>query len=126
VARASRRPPVETTGTFRPEGGHAAAGPGKPLTVRQWPITVVLTVVGVGLLATVFGAWRAGLVTVGCGLLLGGLLRALLPEVGMLAVRSRFTDVLVLGFLGGIIVLLTLSALPDPVLRLPFHLHGGH
>jgi hypothetical protein len=118
--KARRRPPVKTTGTFRPEGGSAAAGRDKPVPVRQWPIVLVLTVVGVGLLVTALGAWRAGIVTVGVGLLLGAALRAALPEVGMLAVRSRFTDIAVMGVMGAVIVVLALASLPDPVIHLPF------
>ncbi|WP_042383388.1 DUF3017 domain-containing protein [Streptacidiphilus melanogenes] len=118
--KAQQRPPVKTTGTFRPEGGSAAAGRDRPVPVRQWPIVVVLTVVGVGLLVTALGAWRAGIVTVGVGLLVGAVLRAALPEVGMLAVRSRFTDIVVMGVLGLVIVVLALASLPDPVIHLPF------
>ncbi|MEZ0065380.1 hypothetical protein ABIA32_001376 [Streptacidiphilus sp. MAP12-20] len=117
--KAQQRPPVKTTGTFRPEGGSAAAGRDKPVPVRQWPIVLVLVVVGVGLLVTALNAWRAGIVTIGVGMLLGALLRAVLPEVGMLAVRSRFTDIVVMGVMGAVIVVLALAALPDPVIHLP-------
>jgi hypothetical protein len=119
-AKAQHRPPAKTTGTFRPEGGSAAAGRDKPVPVRQWPIVLVLTVVGVGLLATALDAWRAGIVTIGVGMLVGAVLRAVLPEVGMLAVRSRFTDIVVMGVMGALIVVLALAALPDPVIHLPF------
>lgn len=118
--KAQHRPPVKTTGTFRPEGGSAAAGRDRPVPVRQWPIVLVLTIVGVGLLVTALDAWRAGIVTIGVGLLVGAALRAVLPEVGMLAVRSRFTDIMVMGVLGLVIVVLALAALPDPVIHLPF------
>ncbi|MEY9845614.1 DUF3017 domain-containing protein [Streptacidiphilus sp. MAP5-3] len=117
--KAPRRPPVKTTGTFRPEGGSAAAGNDKPVPVRQWPIVVVLAVVGVGLLVTALDAWRAGIVTVGVGMLVGAVLRAVLPEVGMLAVRSRFTDIVVMGLMGVLIIVLALAAQPDPVINLP-------
>jgi uncharacterized membrane protein YjjP (DUF1212 family) len=110
---------VKTTGTFRPEGGSAAAGRDMPVPVRQWPIVLVLAFVGVGLLVLALGAWRAGIVTVGVGMLVGALLRIVLPEVGMLAVRSRFTDIVVMGVLGAVIVVLALAALPDPVIHLP-------
>lgn len=119
--RVRRRPPVETTGVSRPEGGRPAAGPAAPPPVRQWPIVFVLTVVGVGLLVDALGAWRPGTVTIGVGLLLAGVLRGVLPSVGMLAVRSRFTDIVVTGLLGALIVVLTLSAYPHPLLHLPFH-----
>ncbi|MDH6124195.1 DUF3017 domain-containing protein [Kitasatospora sp. GP82] len=114
----SRRRPVKTTGTLPPEGSAAALGRSHVLPVRQWPITLVLGVACLGLAITWFGDFKPGLLTVGCSLLLGAVLRLTLPEVGMLAVRSRFTDISVLAFLGGVIVLLTLVAQPDPWLHL--------
>ncbi|WP_229758666.1 DUF3017 domain-containing protein [Peterkaempfera bronchialis] len=88
--------------------------------MRQWPITLVTAVVAGGLLITAADRFRAGAVIVGAALLLAALLRMLFPEVGMLAVRSRFTDVSVLCVLGGAIVLLALIAQPHPWLHFPF------
>ncbi len=116
----SRRHPVTTTGTFPPEGSAAAAGQGQPVPVRQWPIVIVLTMVGVGLAVTALNQFRPGVVTIGVALLVAGVLRMALPEVGMLAVRSRFTDVVVMGVLGIAIILLALASEPDPVITLPF------
>ncbi|GAA1080491.1 MULTISPECIES: DUF3017 domain-containing protein [Kitasatospora] len=120
VVRAPRtgRRPLKTTGTLPPEGSAAALGRGHSLPVRQWPITLCLAVAGLGLAVIWFADFKIGLLIVGLALLLGAALRAALPEVGMLAVRSRFTDVGVLTFLGGVIVLLTLVAQPDPWLHL--------
>ncbi|AUG77676.1 hypothetical protein CFP65_2860 [Kitasatospora sp. MMS16-BH015] len=120
----SRRRPEKTTGTLPPEGSAAALGRSHTLPVRQWPITLVLGVAAVGLAITWFGSdldngFRYGLLTVGGSLLLGAVLRLVLPEVGLLAVRSRFTDVTLLTVLGGVIVVLTLVAQPDPWLSLP-------
>ncbi len=117
----SRRRPVRTTGTLPPEGSRAAMGRDHALPFRQWPISLVLAVVGIGLFVTWTGdgRFRYGLLIVGGALLLGALLRAVVPEVGMLAVRSRFTDVLLLTLLGGAIVLLALLAQPDPWLSVP-------
>jgi hypothetical protein len=63
--------------------------------VRQWPLLVVLVVVGVGLLLVATERWRSGLVLMGLALVLAGLLRLLLPvrRVGFLAVRSRPVDI---------------------------------
>jgi hypothetical protein len=80
----------------------------------------VLGGVALGLLLTAEGTFRAGIVLIGASLLTGGLLRWLMPSVGMLAVRSRFTDVITYVVLGTVIVLLALMAQPDPVLELPF------
>jgi hypothetical protein len=38
----------------------------------------------------------------------------------MLAVRSRFTDIVTYGVLGLVIVLLALMAQPEPLLEVPF------
>jgi hypothetical protein len=66
--------------------------------LRQVPLLVVLLVVGAGLVMVALEHWRQGLVTVGLGLLVGGLVRLLLPvrRVGFLAVRSRPVDVVLL------------------------------
>ena len=69
-------------------------------------VVVGMTVVGLGIV--VAGAWRTGLVWMGIGLLLGALTRAVLSEraAGMLRVRRRWSDVLMLTVAGiGLIVL---------------------
>lgn len=76
--------------------------------------------VGVGLLITALDVFRAGTLVIGSALLAGAVLRWLLPSVGMLAVRSRFTDIVTYGVLGLVIVLLALMAQPDPLLTVPF------
>ncbi|GAA2744744.1 MULTISPECIES: DUF3017 domain-containing protein [Kitasatospora] len=114
-----RRLPGRTTSTNPPEGAAPALDRSHSLPVRQWPITLVMAVAGLGLLITWTGPFRVGLLTVGASLLVAAVLRLVLPEVGMLAVRSRFTDVSVLVVLGGLIIVLTLVAQPDPWLRLP-------
>ncbi|MDH6140773.1 MULTISPECIES: DUF3017 domain-containing protein [Kitasatospora] len=119
TSRSTRRRPSTTTGTLPPEGSRAALDRGHPLPIRQWPITLVTGVVGAGLLVTWASDFRYGLLVVGAGFLLGALLRLTRPEVGLLAVRSRFTDVAVLLFFGLVIVLLALMAPQDPWLRLP-------
>ncbi|MFI5532337.1 DUF3017 domain-containing protein [Kitasatospora sp. NPDC051853] len=117
---------MKTTGTLPPEGSAAALDRSHPLPVRQWPITLVLCLAALGLGVTWFGDFKYGLLLTGAALLVGAALRLVLPEVGMLAVRSRFTDVTVLGFLGAVIVLLTLIAQPDPWLRLSVLDNFGH
>jgi len=63
--------------------------------LRQWPLLVVIVIVGVGLLLVAAERWRGGLVVMGLALVLAGLLRLLLPvrRIGFLAVRSRPVDV---------------------------------
>jgi hypothetical protein len=63
--------------------------------LRQWPLLIVIVIVGVGLLLVAAERWRSGLVVMGLALALAGLLRLLLPvrRIGFLAVRSRPVDV---------------------------------
>jgi hypothetical protein len=116
----SRRFPRFTRDTARPEGGGRAAPGDAPAPARQWPLLAVVAGVAAGLLAVSLGAFRTGLVVVGLALLAGALLRWVLPEVGMLAVRSRFTDLATYGLLGFAIVMLALMVQPDPWLEIPF------
>jgi len=118
--RVTRRFPLFTKDTARPQGGGRAAPRDAPAPARQWPILVVLGLVGVGLLITALDVFRLGTLLVGAALLVGGMLRWLLPDVGMLAVRSRFTDIVTYGVLGLVIVLLALMAQPNPLLQVPF------
>ncbi|MFI9768435.1 DUF3017 domain-containing protein [Streptomyces sp. NPDC052415] len=118
--RTTRRFPLFTRDTARPEGGGRAAPGDAPAPARQWPILLVLVLVGTGLLVTALDAFRAGTLLIGVALIGGGLLRWLVPDVGMLAVRSRFTDILTYGVLGTAIVLLALMVQPKPLLEIPF------
>ncbi|WP_405478941.1 DUF3017 domain-containing protein [Streptomyces sp. NBC_00009] len=118
--RASRRFPLFTKDTARPEGGGRAAPGDAPAPARQWPILAVISLVGVGLLLTAFDVFRVGTLLIGVALIGGAVLRWTLPSVGMLAVRSRFTDMVTYGFLGVVIVLLALMVQPEPWLTIPF------
>ncbi|MET7935098.1 DUF3017 domain-containing protein [Streptomyces sp. NPDC005322] len=119
-ARKSRRFPLITRDTARPEGGGRAAPGSAPAPARQWPLLTVMGGVALGLLIVALDAFRAGTVLIGLALLAGAVLRWALPEVGMLAVRSRFTDMLTYGVLGAVIVLLSLMVQPDPWVEIPF------
>lgn len=118
--RATRRFPLFTRDTARPEGGGRAAPRDAPAPARQWPVLAVLATVGLGLLLTALDQFRYGTLLVGLALLAGGVLRWLLPDVGMLAVRSRFTDIATYGVLGAAIVLLAMMVQPNPWLVIPF------
>lgn len=98
--RTTRRFPLFTKDTARPEGGGRAAPSDAPAPARQWPVLVVCGLVAVGLLVTALDVFRAGTLLIGSALLLGAVLRWALPSVGMLAVRSRFTDMVTYGVLG--------------------------
>ncbi|EFH31134.1 predicted protein [Streptomyces pristinaespiralis ATCC 25486] len=120
----SRRPPAVTLDTARPEGGGRAAPRDAPAPARQWPLLTVLSLTGVGLLIVgtdaFADAFRVGTMLIGAALVLGAVLRRVTPSVGMLAVRSRFTDMITYGLLGTVIVLLALVAQPKPWLDVPF------
>ncbi|MFF5482636.1 DUF3017 domain-containing protein [Streptomyces sp. NPDC012935] len=118
--RTTRRFPLFTRDTARPEGGGRAAPGDAPAPARQWPVLLVLGMVAVGLLITALDVFRVGTLVIGSALMVGAALRWLLPSVGMLAVRSRFTDIVTYGVLGLVIVLLALMAQPEPWLRIPF------
>ncbi|MEU6453166.1 DUF3017 domain-containing protein [Streptomyces sp. NPDC047065] len=118
--RATRRFPLFTRDTARPEGGGRAAAGDAPAPARQWPVLTVAGLVGIGLLITGLDVFRWGLVLVGVALLIGAALRWSVPDVGMLAVRSRFTDIVTYGVLGTAIAMLALMAQPDAPLKIPF------
>jgi hypothetical protein len=118
--RTTRRFPLFTRDTARPEGGGRAAPGDAPAPARQWPILAVLLTVGLGLLLTALDQFRLGTLLVGVALLAGAALRWLVPDVGMLAVRSRFTDIVTYGGLGLAIALLALMVQPNPLLEIPF------
>jgi hypothetical protein len=118
--RTTRRFPLFTRDTARPEGGGRAAPGDAPAPARQWPILAVLGMVGLGLLLTALDVFRYGLLLIGAALLAGAVLRWVVPDVGMLAVRSRFTDMVTYTVLGTAIVLLAMMAQPSPWLTIPF------
>ncbi|GGW00520.1 hypothetical protein GCM10010264_07950 [Streptomyces globisporus] len=121
--RRSRRFPRFTRDTARPEGGGRAASGDAPAPARQWPLLTVLCAAGLGLLIVVLDpfeqAFRVGTILIGGALITGAVLRWVVPSVGMLAVRSRFTDLVTYGVMGTLIVLLALVAQPEPWLDVP-------
>ncbi|MFF2860343.1 DUF3017 domain-containing protein [Streptomyces rubiginosohelvolus] len=121
--RRSRRFPRFTRDTARPEGGGRAASGDAPAPARQWPLLTVLCAAGLGLLIVVLDpfeqAFRIGTILIGGALITGAVLRWVVPSVGMLAVRSRFTDLVTYGVMGTLIVLLALVAQPAPWLDVP-------
>lgn len=118
MAGISRRFPTITRDTARPEGGGRAAGAGYAAPYRQWPLLAVCSGVLIGLLITV-AEFRSGTLIIGLSLIGGAVMRWVMPNVGMLAVRSVYTDVVTYGFLGLVIVLLAMMAQPDPWLDIP-------
>ncbi|MFD3872519.1 DUF3017 domain-containing protein [Streptomyces sp. NPDC058623] len=120
AAARSRRFPAVTQDTARPEGGGRAIPGAVSTPARQWPMLGVLAATAVGLLLTATGRPRAGCLAIGIALLAAAVMRRALPSVGMLAVRSRFTDMVTYGLLGVAITLLAMVIEPGPWLTIPF------
>lgn len=116
----SRRFPSITRDTARPEGSGRAVPGAVSAPARQWPMLGVLAATAAGLLITAIGHQRIGCLVIGVALIAASALRQMLPSVGMLAVRSRFTDVVTYGLLGVAITMLALVMEPNPVLEIPF------
>jgi hypothetical protein len=74
----------------------------RPWWVAQWPIILVLLGVAVAMVLIAMDYFRRGAVVLSGSVLLAAFLRLLLPErdAGMLVVRSRKVDVVVLAVLG--------------------------
>lgn len=89
------------------------AGPAR--TGRWWPVLVVAGGVGIGLVLSVIGqnSWRLGGVVIGSALLVGAVIRIVLParEAGLLQVRSRGFDIAAL-MIGGVAVIALTIAIP--------------
>ena len=83
--------------------------------VNEVPVIVVFTVAAAGLLAVTQGFWRRGLVVIAGAMLLAAVLRLTLPtrRAGLLAVRGKAIDVVVLGTFGSAMLLLA-SIVPPP------------
>ncbi|HET6856853.1 MAG TPA: DUF3017 domain-containing protein [Streptomyces sp.] len=122
--RSTRRFPLFTRDTARPEGGGRAAPGDAAAPVRQWPFLAVMGATALGLLVVavdLFGiGFRLGTLLIGLSLIGGAVMRRLIPSVGMLAVRSRFTDMVTYGLLGFVISMLAMMAQPKPWLEIPF------
>lgn len=80
------------------------------LTREVWPVVPPLLGMLVGLAVLATGDWRLGLLIIGAAVALAGVIRLVLPErlAGLLAVRRRWLDVVILALLGVAIVVVAL------------------
>ena len=89
----------------RPESSAAAR------SLRQWPLLIIVLGVAAGLVVSLLGeaTWRLGGYLVGASLLVGALERIILPDrqAGLLEVRSKPFDVMVLSLTGVAILVLS-------------------
>lgn len=79
-------------------------------SVNQWPLLVVLAALAGSCLILATGHWRKGAFAAGCAVLLAAGLRAVLPRkvAGLLVVRSRWFDTVLLLLCGAAMVALTM------------------
>lgn len=80
-----------------------------------WGLLLTLGVLGVGVGFAALGRWRLAAMLMGAALLLGALLRLVLPRMaaGLLVVRRRWIDVAVLTLFGAAVVVLALVVPPS-------------
>jgi hypothetical protein len=86
-----------------------------PQTIGGALYLLVVALCAIGLVVVAFGPWRKGVGTMGVGLVIGALSRAVLRDrdAGMLRVRrTRWVDVLMLGGVG-IALLVLASVIPS-------------
>lgn len=78
-------------------------------------VVVAMTLIGLGV--TFAGSWRAGVSWMGAALLVGAAARAVLSErgAGMLRVRRRWSDVLMLVVAGVALIVLAVVVPEQPV-----------
>jgi predicted phage tail protein len=90
----------------------------RPQTIGGGVYLLVVASALVGLAVTVVGAWRTGVIWIGVGLLAGGVARLLLPErqAGMLRVREKAADVVLMLLVGSALVVLAV-VVPDQPAR---------
>jgi Protein of unknown function (DUF3017) len=76
--------------------------------VAEVPMALVIIGAGVGLVVIAMHHFRWGSLAVAAAVLGGALFRLVLPTrtAGLLAVRSRFTDVVTMGVIGGALLVL--------------------
>ena len=100
----STQRPVEVSRPVAGRGRHGVR-PSSP-----WPLILVSLIAGAGLLMLVadVGGFRPGSTVIGAAVLLAALLRLVLSDrrAGLLAVRGRGTDVVLLVTLGSAIIVL--------------------
>jgi hypothetical protein len=74
----------------------------------ELPLALVISGVGVGLIVIAMHHFRWGNLAISMAVLAGALFRLVLPtrQAGLLVVRSRFTDVVTMGVVGGALMVL--------------------
>jgi hypothetical protein len=88
-----------------------------PSTIGGLFYLVVLAVTGVGIVISWTGDWRLGVKWIGAALVLGAVVRLVLPrrDAGMLAVRNRVVDAVMLSGVGAAVIFLSESIPNQPL-----------
>jgi hypothetical protein len=88
-----------------------------PSTVGGMLYLVALAAVMAGVALSVLDGWRTGVRWIGGGLVFAAVCRLVLPsrQAGMLAVRHRLIDVVMLAGVGGLLLFLTTSIPNQPL-----------
>jgi hypothetical protein len=83
---------------------------------RYTPFGLVLAIAAAGIGLIFAYHWRIGSGLIGGSLLVAAALRVLLPErqLGLIALRGRFTDVILYGGLGFLVVLVAATIIGGP------------
>jgi uncharacterized membrane protein YdcZ (DUF606 family) len=91
--------------------------PNAAVSLRQWPLLVVVVGVVAGLVVAWLGesTWRIGCLVIGAALVVGAAERAVLAdrEAGLLQVRGKAFDVAVLALTGAAVIVLAIVVPPD-------------
>jgi len=99
------------------QGAHRrmASGSFARAVIKQWPAVVVLTVAAAGLVVVASDHFKRGTVIFAIALCVAALLRTVLPSraAGLLCVRGRVVDIVILTVLGTV-TLLAAIAVPPP------------
>lgn len=84
------------------------------LPTNPWPLAATLVVFAVGFVVVAAGQWRLGTIIMAASLLLAAAARMTLPRhvSGLLVLRRRVIDVLILGGLGTSILVFALLVPP--------------
>jgi uncharacterized membrane protein YdcZ (DUF606 family) len=90
--------------------------PNAAMSLRQWPLLVVVVGVVAGLVIAWLGesTWRIGCLMIGAALVVGAVERVVLAdrEAGLLQVRGKAFDVAVLALAGAAVIVLAVVVPP--------------
>lgn len=81
---------------------------------RQWPWVLVLAFVALGLVLVLFRVWRWGAGLIGAAMVVAGLIRWLLKDPGILAIRGHRWIDLVIYFGLGVATMAMAVLVPSP------------